>query len=415
MFKDLLPIALGICWAASANAHDEQDTVQPIDVAGVVSAFRGKNNLSAYKVAASSIASNRSIGQSERFPGAPKIAVEAELSPRRSTDDNQLPGSATVRLAQSVAVGIDPARASGRFAALANAEVLERSFELVEQEREVVLIYVAARKELAVHQALETARADVERLASQAAQAAKLGTLGLLPATKARLLLDELTTNVEQSHLAYGAHVEQLSSATGLELSTKIGALAFAGLADEFGSEASTEIDGVARMRAFKLQEEAFAVERDVLLSRREVELSAGVRRSWGDLGGETSLLVEVALPLGAGAAARTEAAALTGERAALDARRELARKSLEREIAKAKADVTRLLGIVQRTEQRALRLEASLQRTSKAFRQGQAEVSEVLEILSELIEARVETARERAEFEGALVERRYIFVDITT
>lgn len=415
MTKKLLLVALGLCWATVATAHDEQTAANPVDVAKIVTAFRIKNDLSAFKSAASAIASSRSVGDSERFPGPPKIGVEAEHSPVGSTDARQRPGAATVRVAQGIAFGIDSTRAAGRRTALAKAEILEQSIALVEQEREVILVFVAARRELAVHQALETARADVERLATQATQAAKLGTLGPLSATKARLLLDELTTNVEQSHLAYGAYVARLSAATALELSPEIGALSLVGLSDEFVIDAPTDVETAATMKGFRLREEALAVERDVLLSRREVELTAGVRRSWGDLPGETSFLAEVSVPIGVGAVARSEAAALGAEKAALDARREIAKKTLERAVAKSQSDVARLLGNVKRTEQRALRLEASLQRTSKAFRQGQAEISEVLEILSALIDACVETVRERGDYESALVEQRYIFVSIAT
>lgn len=378
-----------------------------LSVGELVEAFRRKAGLQSLAQGAKDRALRETEARSMRFASAPRLGIESEVTSGGDRSERAM----TVRVGQTIVSGVDDALVKERYSALAESELLERASALVDEEKGLVLTFVAARQELVVHAALEQARAEVAGLAARADRAAQVGAVGGMLATRAKLLLDELATQVEQSHVTYGARARQLMGASGLPSSEELGAILFEDLPASFldlGPPADK--DALPALRSLELERRALAVESDELRSRRELEISAGVGRSWGE-STETRLTLDLTVPLGVGAAARSEAMALDAKRAVLGARAEMMRQRLERADMKARSEVDRLRGIALSTGKTVRRLEDMRVKVGHAFDRGQAELSEVLEVTRELVDARVEAARQRGAYEEALVERHYLFV----
>lgn len=388
---------------------------EPLSIEAVVKAFRSKSNTSAMRRARLEVASHRAEAAAALLRDAPTLGVEVETVPpggnRRSGDEapppRTMPGTAKVILAQELTLGGDAARAAVRENALAEVDILEKEGELTDDEHELVVAYLGLRQEALIHADLERARPLVARLTKQARQAVRLGTLGALAANQAELLSDQIRTDSEQSQLAYGSFAERITAATGLPLATTPAAAPQA-LSMEFTEVAAGSIEKLPRVVANAQKQAALAGEQEELLSRRTLELGLGLARGWSDKD-ETSLVAELKLPLGVGAAAKSEARALVAERASAAAEGDLLKGRLAREVAKNAAEIKRLAGASRRVEGRVERLAKLYEKTEAAFRRGQGDLPEVFATLKELVEARLEAIRTQTELETAQVARRYL------
>jgi outer membrane protein TolC len=153
---------------------------------------------------------------------------------------------------------------------------------------------------------------------------------------------------------------------------------------------------------------EALALEQESLLARRSLELGIGVSQTWGETR-DTSVIAELRVPLGVGAARKSEALALGAERLAVRAGAELVKAKAARELARVDAEIKRLDGAASRLEARVERLSSLFVKTESAFRRGQGDVLEVITTLRELLDARLEEIRTKVELETAHVSRLYL------
>lgn len=403
----LLAMAWGSSGAWAAEPAEESLTLEAI-----IAGFRDKNALHDFEKARSKAAQSLAESQSLIFQSAPKLGLELETPPefaRSSSLDATSPErSATVRLEQEIVFGVDSARTAKQFGAKAKAEMLERKIALREEEQDIVSAYLDLRQSQLIYAALESAGAKVRELRELARKASRLGTLGALTATQAELFADEVKTELAQSELTYASLSERLSVATGIALPKTVGNARVVGLPKDFANEAALIKEKAPELRVNRLRLNAIASERENILARRALDVGVGVARSWGEKD-ETSVMLEVTLPLGSGAAAKSEAQSLGAERAALLAEATLLERKFERAVAKSDAEIRRLTGAVASTESRAERLSELYERTSGAFQNGQADLAEVLETLKEATEAKLNAFSTRRELESALVSRRYL------
>lgn len=401
-------VGVAVLWSSPSAAQQ----AATLTVDALVQAFRARNGLATFKSARAQVADARAEAAAGGFQEAPALALEVEATPPQgSTDaDNSSPppslsGAARAVVSQELVVGVDAATATALFRAQAETDVLEKALELAGEERALVASYLDLKKESLIFATLDEARPKLERYVSLSRQAARLGTLGGLAATQAELFLDQITSDLEQARLSFASEAERLSAATGLALQT-IGSARFEDLAG-----APVNAPAPASPPELALLErkiEALALEQESLLARRSLELGLGVSQGFGEKR-ETSVIAELRLPLGVGAARKSEAQALGAERLAARAEAELVKAKAARELARVDAEIKRLDGAASRLGARVERLSSLFAKTESAFRRGQGDVLEVITTLRELLDTRLEEIRTRVELETAHVSRVYL------
>jgi outer membrane protein TolC len=403
-------VVVGVALLWSPPTPAQQPATLTIDA--LVQAFRARNGLASFKSARAQLADARAKAAAGGFQEAPALSLEVEATPPQgatgagnSSPPPSLSGEARAVVSQELVVGVDAAKDAARFRAQADTDILEKALELADEERALVASYLDLKKESLTFGALDAARPKIERYVSLSRQAARLGTLGGLAATQAELFLDQITSDLEQARLSFTSEAERLSAATGLALQT-IDAARFEDLPRALPSAPAPA--SPPELAPVERRLEALALEQESLLARRSLELGIGVSQTWGETR-DTSVIAELRVPLGVGAARKSEALALGAERLAVRAGAELVKAKAARELARVDAEIKRLDGAASRLEARVERLSSLFVKTESAFRRGQGDVLEVITTLRELLDARLEEIRTKVELETAHVSRLYL------
>jgi outer membrane protein TolC len=401
-------VGIALLWSPPSRAQQ----AATITVETVVEAFRARNGLASLKEALSQLADARARASAGGFQEAAALSLEVETTPPngsteagRSSAPPRLSGEARAVVSQELVVGVDDAKNAARFRAQAESGILEKALELADEERALVASYLELKKESLIFAELQSTKSKIGRYVSMSRQAARLGTLGGLAATQVELFLDQITSDLEQARLSFASEAERLSAATGLALQT-IDTARFDALPRALASAPAPA--SPPQLAPVERRLEALALEQESLLARRSLELGIGVARAWGEKQ-DTSVIAELRVPLGVGAAKKSEALALGAERLAARAEAELVKAKAARELARLEAEIKRLDGASSRLEARVERLSRLLTKTESAFRRGQGDVLEVMTTLRELLDTRLEEITTKIELETAHVSRLYL------
>lgn len=368
-----------------------------ISFSEIIKSYRAKRPFARFEEKIREKANFQAEGASSFSPNPFKLGFEAEkgIGPN---EERKISSS----IKKSIVFGKSKAAAHEQYLKAGLAEIANAKLEYREQEQELYALYANLRMHQKSYRLAKESMEQLTPLNDRARAASKRGTLGGLSAKKLELFLGNVKIELEKQKRSYELAADFLSNTSGVKIDTDPNSSTLA--PPEFLSFNREFSENNYLPVVAKIEEEKSLTAQIGALGKYEIEAGAGY--SYDLQSKESVVSVGIEFPLGLGSAATSERNSLEADRKVLSMKREFFAEKSKQQHALLISETKSLKETESLLHSKVSSFEKLYSNSQKAFSMGQADLGEVVEVMKELFESKLElatTVRETEEIQARI------------